>query len=136
MADPKPFQMATVEAVLGAFRRQNARFLVADEVGLGKTVVAQQVIQRMMEAKSGPLVVFYVCNSLSVAAQNRRKLLEILPENDNERRRAYCSVDRLTLVPLYDPPSHPKLNLYTLTPETSIPIRKKRRRDGRQESEH
>ena len=133
MADPKPFQTATVDAVLRAFRRQNARFLVADEVGLGKTVVAQQVIQQMMEAKSGPLVVFYVCNSLSIAAQNRRKLLEILPENDNERRRAYCSVDRLTLVPLYDPPSHPKLNLYTLTPETSIPIRKKRRRDGRQE---
>jgi len=131
MASPKPFQNATVEAALRAFRRRNARFLVADEVGLGKTVVAQQIMLRMMDAKSGPLVVFYVCNSLSIAAQNRRKLLEILP--DDERTTAHCSVDRLTLVPLYDPPSHPKLNLYTLTPETSIPIRKNRRRDGRQE---
>ena len=130
MADPKPFQMATVEAVLRAFRGQNARFLVADEVGLGKTVVAQQVIRRMMEANNGPLVVFYVCNNLSIAAQNRRKLLEILPEE--ERGLAYCNVDRLTLVPINDPPSHPQLNLYTLTPETSIPIRKKRRRDGLQ----
>ena len=131
MPDPKPFQMATVEAVLRAFHRQNARFLVADEVGLGKTVVAQQVIRRMMEANDGPLVVFYVCNNLSIAAQNRRKLLEILPED--ERASAYCNVDRLTLVPLYDPPSHHQLNLYTLTPETSIPIRKNRRRDGRQD---
>lgn len=131
MANPKPFQIATVKAALRAFSKKNARFLVADEVGLGKTVVAQQVIQRMMDAKSEPLVVFYVCNSLSIAAQNRRKLLEILPEE--ERWSAHCSVDRLTLVPLHDPPPHPKLNLYTLTPETSIPIRKKRRRDGRQE---
>ena len=131
MANPRPFQIATVEAVLRAFRGQNARFLVADEVGLGKTVVAQQVMLRMMEVKSGPLVVFYVCNSLSIAAQNRRKLLEFLPEG--ERASAHCSVDRLTLVPLYGPPSHPELNLYTLTPETSIPIRKNRRRDGRQE---
>lgn len=131
MANPKPFQSATVEAALRAFSQKNARFLVADEVGLGKTVVAQQVIQRMMDAKSGPLVVFYVCNSLSIAAQNRRKLLEILAEYG--RRSAHCSVDRLTLIPLYEPPSHPKLHLYTLTPETSIPIRKNRRRDGRQE---
>jgi hypothetical protein len=131
MANPRAFQTATVEAALRAFRRRNARFLVADEVGLGKTVVAQQIMLRMMEAKSGPLVVFYVCNSLSIAAQNRRKILEILPED--ERSSAHCNVDRLTLVPLHDPPSHPKLNLYTLTPETSIPIRKSRRRDGRQE---
>ncbi len=131
MARPKPFQTATVEAVLRAFRQQNARFLVADEVGLGKTVVAQQVIRRMMEANNGPLVVFYVCNNLSIAAQNRRKLLEILPKD--ERASAYCNVDRLTLVPINDSPSHHQLNLYTLTPETSIPIRKNRRRDGRQD---
>ena len=131
MADVKPFQQATVEAVLKAFRRPNARFLVADEVGLGKTVVAQQIILRMMEAKRGPLVVFYVCSNLSIASQNRRKILEILPIK--ERSMASCTVDRLTLVPANDPPSHPSLHIYTLTPETSIPIRKNRRRDGRQE---
>ena len=45
-AKPKPFQEATVEAVLRAFRagRRYRRFLIADEVGLGKTIVAQQVI--------------------------------------------------------------------------------------------
>jgi len=117
MADVKPFQQATVEAALRAFRRPNARFLVADEVGLGKTVVAQQIILRMMDAKRGPLVVFYVCSNLSIASQNRRKILEILPIK--ERSMAYCAVDRLTLVPANDPPSHPNLHIYTLTPETN-----------------
>ncbi len=131
MADPRPFQSATVEAALRAFNRKQGRFLVADEVGLGKTVVAQQIILKMIEEKRGELVVFYVCNNLSIAAQNRRKLLEILPEE--ERASAHCSVDRLTLVPVTAPPTHRKLHLYTLTPETSIPIRKGRRRDGRQE---
>ncbi len=133
MTEPKPkaFQTATVKAALKAFGRQNARFLVADEVGLGKTVVAQQIMLRMMENKNSSLVVIYVCNNLSIAAQNRRKLLEILPED--ERACAQCGVDRLTFVLLHKPPSHPNLNLYTLTPETSIPIRKGRRRDGRQE---
>ena len=131
MTEPKTFQTATVNAALRAFRRQNARFLVADEVGLGKTVVAQQIILRMMNEKSGSLVVIYVCNNLSIAVQNRRKLLEILPED--ERATAQCGVDRLTFVPLHKPPSHPNLNLYAFTPETSIPVRKNRRRDGRQE---
>lgn len=131
MPDPKPFQLATVEAALLARRRSKARFLVADEVGLGKTVVAQQLMLRLMEEKRGPLVVFYVCSSLSIASQNRKKLLEVLP--DDERHLAHCKVDRLTLIPANDPPSHPKLRVYTLTPETSIPVRKNRRRDGRQE---
>jgi superfamily II DNA or RNA helicase len=42
----KPFQRATVRRVMETFRssRRYRRFLVADEVGLGKTVVAQEVI--------------------------------------------------------------------------------------------
>ncbi|MEQ9588047.1 MAG: hypothetical protein RJS97_08845 [Parvibaculaceae bacterium] len=47
MTELKPFQRATVQAVLAAFdrRRKTRRFLVADEVGLGKTVVAQHVTE-------------------------------------------------------------------------------------------
>ena len=50
MTEPKPFQAATVEAVLHALRASNGprHFLVADEVGLGKTVVAQGVIRQMI----------------------------------------------------------------------------------------
>jgi len=57
MSDLKPFQKATVNAVLSAFRRKRGsrRFLVADEVGLGKTVVAQHVIKQLMEGRRKPL---------------------------------------------------------------------------------
>ena len=133
-AKPKPFQEATVEAVLRAFRagRRYRRFLIADEVGLGKTIVAQQVIQRMMRGRSKPAVVFYLCSNLSIAAQNRSKLLEVLPPE--ERAKATSHVDRLTLLPTSDVRAeHPLLRLFSLTPDTSLPMRWGRRRDGRQD---
>lgn len=135
MTELKPFQRATVQAVLAAFdrRRRIRRFLVADEVGLGKTVVAQHVIREMMAKHDTgkPFVVFYMCSNLTIARQNRRKLLEVLPAD--EREDADCPVDRLSLLRASDPPQHPALHLYSLTPDTSIPIRKRHRRDGRKE---
>lgn len=130
----KPFQKATVEAVLHALRQRRGyrRFLVADEVGLGKTIVAQEVIRRKMRQRNRPFVVFYFCSNLSIAAQNQRKLLELLPLD--ERIKATCRVDRLTLLSTSEgQPGHPKLRLFPLTPDTSLPMRKGRRRDGRQE---
>jgi hypothetical protein len=133
VTDLKPFQAATVETVLAAFRRRRRvrRFLVADEVGLGKTVVAQHVIRSMMRGLGRPLIVFYMCSNLAIARQNRRKLLEVLPSEEQDS--ADCPVDRLSLLPASERPSHKRLNLYSLTPDTSIPIRKQHRRDGRQE---
>lgn len=129
----KPFQLATVDAVLNSFRknRKFRRFLVADEVGLGKTVVAKEVIKRMMQRRRKHLTVFYMCSNLAIAKQNKDNLLKLLPAD--EREDAECQVDRLSLLSIYEPPQHPKLHLYSLTPDTSIPVRKKRRRDGRQE---
>lgn len=133
MTSPKPFQKDTIKAALRTLQRPKMRrFLIADEVGLGKTVVAQQIIYEMMKKKSSPLVVFYICSNLSIATQNRAKLLEIL-ETQDERAAAQCMVDRLTLLPAERRPSHPKLNLYTLTPDTSMPMRAGKRRDGRAE---
>jgi hypothetical protein len=129
----KPFQKATVQAVLETFRRQDGprRFLVADEVGLGKTLVAQQIVRELCKYRRKPLVVFYVCSSLSIASQNKARLLEVLPEA--ERSQVACPVDRLTLMPAARRPTHPKLNLYTLTPGTSVPVRRGIRRDGHQD---
>jgi len=132
MTDPKEFQLATIRAAMVRLQdsASSRRFLVADEVGLGKTVVAQHVIDQMMrQRRNRPLVVFYVCSSLSIATQNQKKLLELLPED--QRRDATCQVDRLTLLPASGRPQHPRLNLYTLTPDTSIPERGGMRRDGR-----
>ncbi len=131
MSDLKPFQQATVNAVISAFRRKRGsrRFLVADEVGLGKTVVAQHVIKRLMEGRRKPLVVFYLCSSLAIATQNRRKLLEVLPTKE-DRAAADCPVDRLSLLKVSAQPTSPALHLYSFTPDTSIPIRKRHRRDA------
>ncbi|MFO0806398.1 MAG: helicase-related protein [Gemmataceae bacterium] len=133
MTELKPFQELTVRAVMTAFNRhrRRRRFLVADEVGLGKTVVAQHVVRRMFSGLGRPLVVFYMCSNLAIARQNRRKLLEILPVE--ERENADCPVDRLSLLGAGERPTHRQFHLYSLTPDTSIPIRKRQRRDGRKE---
>ena len=133
MSAPKAFQKATIECALRAFdrRRRVRRFLVADEVGLGKTVVARGVIEAMMRRKRsrGPLRVFYVCSSLAIAAQNKGSLLKVLSDPEI-RSRAACDVDRLTLAPNRVLPNDVPLHLYTLTPDTSIPDRKGKRRSG------
>jgi superfamily II DNA or RNA helicase len=48
---PKPFQEAAVDAALATFADLpgRRRFLVADEVGLGKTIVAKEVARRMSD---------------------------------------------------------------------------------------
>lgn len=73
MKPPKRFQTATVDRALTAFSSKTGprRFLIADEVGLGKTVVAREIVCRLAERKRKPLVVFYVSNGTSVATQTR-----------------------------------------------------------------
>ena len=135
MSQPKEFQRRTIERVLKAFdgRRRVRRFLVADEVGLGKTVVARGVIESMLKrrrrADGGPLCVFYMCNSLAIAAQNRSNLLKAGPESADAED-AVCKVDRLTLVAMHELPDKYPLHLYTLSPDTSMPDRKGRNRAG------
>ena len=135
MSQPKEFQRRTIKRVLQAFhrRRRIRRFLVADEVGLGKTIVARGVMESMLKRKrredGGPLCVFYMCNSLAIAAQNRSNLLKAQPEGA-EAEDAVCKVDRLTLVAMHELPDEYPLHLYTLTPDTSMPDRKGRNRAG------
>ena len=61
ISKPKAFQEATARAALATFHANAGpkRFLIADEVGLGKTVVARTVVAEMMRGKRTPLVVFY-----------------------------------------------------------------------------
>ena len=134
---PRPFQVATIEAALRTLRKTNGprRFLVADEVGLGKTVVASGVIQQMASAKSDkPLCVLYVCSNLTIARQNMKRLLSFIDQN--ERDSAIGRIDRPSLLPTQgetSKPSHPLVRIYQLTPDTAIPTRKGQRRDGRVE---
>lgn len=74
---PKEFQKSTIRAVIEAFDRAGStrRFLVADEPGLGKTVVARGVIACMVDRlKAGTFRVLYVCSNQAIAAQNVEQL--------------------------------------------------------------
>lgn len=126
------FQEATISAavrVLGD-RAGPRRFLVADEVGLGKTIVAAGVVERLAAAKGRPLTVYYVANGQTVAHQNRRRLVNFLPEG--RRDAALSGADRLGLIPLTRRPEG-EAHIYSLTPTTSFPGAKSRLTGGRKE---
>ena len=131
--EPKPFQSATIDAAIRAFRARTGsrRFLVADEVGLGKTIVASGIIERMSARRSTPIRVFYVCSNLAIATQNLARLVSFLP--DTERNCAIAKVDRPSLMPTREPPAHGAVQVFSLTPDTALPSRRRRRREGRVE---
>lgn len=123
MPQPKPFQKAAIAAACASFlsAKGSKRFLIADEVGLGKTVVAQQVIERLTDTdRRSPLVVYYITNGQRVAHQNRDRLVDFLSADD--QRNALSKADRLNVIPLFDVPKTPVV-LYALTPGTSFPGR-------------
>lgn len=72
----KDFQKATVKHAVKQLKKNN-RFLVADEVGLGKTIIARGVIEHLYnnrEDKNKPFHVVYICSNQVLAQQNIRKL--------------------------------------------------------------
>jgi hypothetical protein len=82
LRDLKDFQRASVEH---AFRRlytdadSSGRFLIADETGLGKTMVAKGIIAKTIERlQHDPSIaridIVYVCSNTDIAEQNLRKL--------------------------------------------------------------
>jgi hypothetical protein len=129
---PTPFQQATIDAAVRCLARPNGgrRFLVADEVGLGKTVVASGVIERLTAGQQ-PLKVVYVCSNQAIARQNAARLLSFLPPA--ERGNAIAQADRPSLLPTRAPPTNDRVHVYMLTPDTAVPVRKGQRRDGRKE---
>ncbi|MCR1767720.1 helicase-related protein [Burkholderia glumae] len=129
------FQRATVNAVMQRFdHAQQNRILVADEVGLGKTVVARGVIARMLlrhlrthgEEPARPLRVTYICSNQTLADENRRKLA-IFTDKDAETYVQAPTFWRLAeLGVARDHDGRGKLiEVCTLTPATSFGVKRR-----------
>jgi hypothetical protein len=130
MSAPKPFQEAAVSAAIAAFAdlAGRRRFLVADEVGLGKTVVAKEVARRMSGNGERPLVIYYIANGHAVSHQNKGRIVGFLGKS--QREAAIATPDRLSLISVAKRPASPVL-IYALTPATSFPGAQARLTGGR-----
>ena len=78
MAQLKDFQCATVERIAELFCNGQNRVLVADEVGLGKTLIARGTIAKtaliQYEAGKKLFKIVYICSNQVIANQNIQKL--------------------------------------------------------------
>ncbi len=119
----KDFQLATAHHVSDRFwgEEPTDRFLVADEVGLGKTLVARGVIARSIEHHveigTGRIDVVYICSNADIARQNVGRL-NVLERND------FNLATRITLLPriLSDLQGN-RINFVSFTPGTSFNLR-------------
>ena len=73
------FQKATANRILKLFKQEGQnRVLLADEVGLGKTIIAKEVIQRVskwhQEIGDDHFKVIYICSNINIVKQNSKKL--------------------------------------------------------------
>lgn len=123
MSTLKDFQRKTVEYVFKRFYEDDppaTRFLVADEVGLGKTLVARAVIAKTIEhlrAVKKRIDIIYICSNGAIAAQNVNRL-RLLGMKEIELPR------RLTLLPKQLKGLSSKgINLLSLTPGTSFDLK-------------
>jgi len=77
--EAKDFQRATADRIEEIFRNGNQkRVLLADEVGLGKTIIAKEVIDRVRnlrrEKHDDIFRVVYVCSNVNIVHQNTKNL--------------------------------------------------------------
>jgi len=120
----KDFQRKTVDYV---FRRlyedemKAKRFLIADEVGLGKTLVARGLIARTIDLLTAKKIqridVIYICSNADIARQNINRL-NVTGGEDFE------IASRITLLPIYlKDLKNNRINFVSFTPGTSFDLR-------------
>ncbi|ABV86596.1 DEAD/DEAH box helicase [Shewanella pealeana] len=132
LAGLKDFQKATVDQTLNKYQvaEHSHRILVADEVGLGKTIVAKgviaQLLKRYVESNiTKPMRVIYICSNLALADENRQKLA-LFCGKDAKRWVKPSTFGRLVELALK--PKQSEINdehvieVCTLTPSTSFTL--------------
>jgi len=132
LARLKDFQRITAEYVYRRFYLDpdpTDRFLVADEVGLGKTLVASGVVALAMEhlrrlKPSERIDVVYICSNVSIASQNITRL-------NVTQVQEFVRPTRLSLLPMHIAGIRDNhVNFIGLTPGTSFDPQS---RDGKDE---
>lgn len=119
LRDLKDFQRRTVDYVFERFYGQDhtTRFLVADEVGLGKTLVARGVIAKTLEYlqhTKDRIDIIYVCSNAAIANQNIGRLnIEGMNGFELATRLTYLPIDVKDL-------SKSRVNFISLTPGTAF----------------
>lgn len=121
------FQQRTVSHVVDRFYGSNAgtRFLVADETGLGKTMVARGVIARTIEhlqhvSTVDRIDIVYVCSNTDIATQNLKKLeVTGTPSRPVASRLTLLAKHSRHFQPMHATESKP-VNLISFTPGTSF----------------
>lgn len=119
----KGFQTASVEYVMNQYYKEGRnKVMIADEVGLGKTIIAKGVVTKSIQKTAGsinkPFHVVYICSNQILAQQNISKLN---PFGTNPR-----PLSRLVYLALKstDSTSDDILRLSSLTPSTSFELKR------------
>lgn len=124
----KDFQLATVARIFALFNdpERSRRVLVADEVGLGKTIVAKGLIASMLLEwrEPRPFRVTYICSNLALAAENRSKLAVFSDKHQGTwvRQPSYSRLAEVALLSRPDDQPSALLEVCTLTPGTSFSL--------------
>lgn len=115
----KDFQRNTVEYLFERLYGPNQvkRFLVADEVGLGKTMVAKGIIakaiEHLLEENIPRIDILYICSNAEIAKQNINRL--------NYTGEDFALASRITMLPLKVHDLRQKrVNFISFTPQTSF----------------
>ena len=126
----KDFQRASVEH---AFRRlytdddSSGRFLIADETGLGKTMVAKGVIAKTIERlQHDPSItridIIYVCSNADIAEQNLRKLTVTGNHRATPATRLTTLIAQRQLLEATTPDGMKPVTFVSFTPATSFEL--------------
>lgn len=120
----KDFQRATARYAFDRLYSSDDavhRFLVADEVGLGKTMVARGVIALAVDRlwdTTERIDVIYICSNSAIARQNINKL-NVVPGYEET-----SLASRITMLPVQARDlARRKLNFVSFTPTTSFDLR-------------